>query len=86
MLSTLLVPCDLASQPPLRLFPQILAKNAGFDVFNALDIMDNQTFLKELKFGIGDGSLHYYLYNWYVAGRAKDGPPLQPSDIGLVML
>jgi glycylpeptide N-tetradecanoyltransferase len=26
----------------------ILAKNEGFDVFNALDIMDNETFLKVL--------------------------------------
>ncbi|KER25509.1 hypothetical protein T265_14205, partial [Opisthorchis viverrini] len=35
-----------------------------FDVFNALDLMENKKFLEELKFGIGDGNLHYYLYNW----------------------
>jgi glycylpeptide N-tetradecanoyltransferase len=34
------------------------------DVFNALDLMDNQEFLQELKFGIGDGNLQYYVYNW----------------------
>ena len=36
----------------------------GFDVFNALDLMDNKQFLEKLKFGIGDGNLQYYLYNW----------------------
>ena len=34
------------------------------DVFNALNQMENDSFLKELKFGHGDGSLHYYLFNW----------------------
>ena len=34
-----------------------LAKRGNFDVFNALDIMENGTFLKDLKFGIGDGHL-----------------------------
>lgn len=42
----------------------ISAKNLNFDVFNALDLMENKNFLKELKFGIGDGNLQYYLYNW----------------------
>ena len=44
----------------------VLAKKQGYDVFNALDIMDNEEFLKELKFGIGDGHLHYYFYNWRI--------------------
>ncbi len=35
-----------------------------FDVFNALDLMENTEFLEKLKFGIGDGNLNYYLYNW----------------------
>ena len=26
--------------------------------------MENRTFLEDLKFGVGDGNLHYYLYNW----------------------
>lgn len=35
----------------------ILAKERGVDVFNALDIMENQQFLADLKFGQGDGNL-----------------------------
>jgi len=57
----------------------VLAKNKGFDVFNALDIMENEQFLKELKFGIGDGHLHYYLYNWRI-------PELEPSSVGIVLV
>jgi len=49
------------------------------DVFNALDLMENGTFLKDLKFGIGDGNLQYYLFNYKC-------PNLEPSDIGLVLL
>jgi len=26
--------------------------------------MDNKEFLEPLKFGVGDGNLQYYLYNW----------------------
>lgn len=44
----------------------ILAKQEGCDVFNALDIMDNRSVFKNLKFKEGDGVLHYYLYNYYV--------------------
>ena len=57
----------------------ILAKQRDFDVFNALDLMDNSQFLKDLKFGIGDGNLQYYLYNWRISNQ------LEPSDIGLVL-
>ena len=46
----------------------------GFDVFNALDLMDNKEFLEKLKFGIGDGNLQYYLYNWRC-------PPMQPHQV-----
>lgn len=56
----------------------ISAKNAGFDVFNALDLMDNREFLSSLKFGIGDGDLQYYLYNWRC-------PNMEPGKIGLVL-
>jgi len=43
----------------------ILAKGEGQDVYNALNLMDNSDDLfNELKFGIGDGNLNYYLYNW----------------------
>ncbi|PHU15025.1 Glycylpeptide N-tetradecanoyltransferase 2 [Capsicum chinense] len=58
----------------------IVAKKKDYDVFNALDVMHNETFLKELKFGPGDGKLHYYLYNY----RIKH--VLRPSELGLVLL
>lgn len=48
----------------LHLLPPPAAPQKGFDVFNALDLMENKTFLEKLKFGIGDGNLQYYLYNW----------------------
>jgi len=57
----------------------ILARNKEFDVFNALDIMENTQFLQDLRFGVGDGNLHYYLYNWRI-------PELQPKDIGIVLV
>ena len=57
----------------------IMAKQKEFDVFNALDILDNEKLLKELKFGIGDGNLHYYLYNWRV-------PEIKPEQIGIVLV
>ncbi|PSN36023.1 Glycylpeptide N-tetradecanoyltransferase [Blattella germanica] len=56
----------------------VSAKNSGFDVFNALDLMENKEFLETLKFGIGDGNLQYYLYNWRC-------PSIPPNKIGLVL-
>nr|AAF19802.1 N-myristoyl transferase [Brassica oleracea] len=58
----------------------IVAKQKGFDVFNALDVMHNESFLKQLKFGPGDGQLHYYLYNYRLRSALK------PSELGLVLL
>jgi glycylpeptide N-tetradecanoyltransferase len=58
----------------------ILAKEADFDVFNALDLMENAEFIEPLLFGQGDGYLHYYLYNY----RMSD--VLSPGDVGLVLL
>lgn len=57
----------------------ILAKQGGSDVFNALDLMENKKFLSELKFGMGDGNLQYYLYNWAC-------PAMESGDIGIVLL
>ena len=57
----------------------ILAKNTGSDVFNALDLMENATFLEELKFGKGDGMLQYYIYNWSC-------PKMEPGKVGIVLL
>jgi len=56
----------------------ISAKNLGLDVFNALDLMDNETVLEQLKFGIGDGNLQYYIYNWKC-------PTIPTNKIGLVL-
>ncbi|XP_021097747.1 glycylpeptide N-tetradecanoyltransferase 2 isoform X4 [Heterocephalus glaber] len=54
----------------------IIAKLKGFDVFNALDLMENKTFLEKLKFGVGDGNLQYYLYNWRCPGTdSEKGAP-----------
>jgi len=57
----------------------IYAKQLDYDVFNALNVMENDSFLKPLKFGIGDGHLQYYLYNWKC-------PEMSPSNVGLVLL
>ncbi|KAM5472846.1 glycylpeptide N-tetradecanoyltransferase [Microsporum audouinii] len=45
----------------------IIAKKEKFDVFNALTLHDNPLFLEKLKFGAGDGQLHYYLFNYRTA-------------------
>lgn len=34
--------------------------------------MENKTFLEKLKFGIGDGNLQYYLYNWKCPSMAPE--------------
>lgn len=52
-----------------------------FDVFNCLNIMDNSSFIKELKFGLGDGMLNYYMYNYGL----KDGF-INPDKIGTVLV
>lgn len=54
------------------------AVQKGFDVFNALDLMENKAFLEKLKFGIGDGNLQYYLYNWKC-------PSMGAEKVGLVL-
>jgi glycylpeptide N-tetradecanoyltransferase len=56
-----------------------MAKQEGFDVFNALDLMENHAIFEPLKFGIGDGLLHYYLYNWQTG-------VMKPSEVGLILL
>jgi glycylpeptide N-tetradecanoyltransferase len=57
----------------------VLARNIGADVFNALDLMENKKILEPLKFGIGDGHLQYYLYNWKC-------PEITPEELGVVLL
>jgi glycylpeptide N-tetradecanoyltransferase len=69
-------------------------QQAHFDVFNALTLHDNPLFLEALKFGAGDGQLHYYLFNYRTqpisGGVTKDNMP-DPSKegrggIGMVLL
>lgn len=55
----------------------ILAKERGFDVYNALQLMDNGSVFEALQFGPGDGKLNYYLYNYRLKAE---------SSIGLVLL
>eukprot|EP00301_Raphidiophrys_heterophryoidea_P022067 c6313_g1_i1.p1 GENE.c6313_g1_i1~~c6313_g1_i1.p1 ORF type:complete len:404 (+),score=90.29 c6313_g1_i1:39-1214(+) len=57
----------------------ILATQSKHDVFNALNLMENEKVFQSLKFGKGDGELHYYLYNWKV-------PHMTPEQSGLVLL
>ena len=57
----------------------ILARNEGADVFNCLDVMENKEMAEKLLFGIGDGYLQYYVYNWKC-------PEMMNSEVGLVLL
>jgi glycylpeptide N-tetradecanoyltransferase len=57
----------------------IMARNLGFDVFNVLEIMQNASIIEDLKFGPGDGSLHYYFYNWRLG-------ELQPGEVGMILV
>jgi glycylpeptide N-tetradecanoyltransferase len=57
----------------------ILAKQTGSDVFNALDLMENKPVFEPLKFGMGDGTLQYYIYNWAC-------PDMEPGNVGIVLL
>jgi glycylpeptide N-tetradecanoyltransferase len=52
---------------------------AGFDVFNCLDLGNNSDFLEQLIFGKGSGSLNYYMFNY----RLKQ---MDPKMIDLVLL
>uniref|UniRef100_A0A7S0VEK5 Glycylpeptide N-tetradecanoyltransferase n=1 Tax=Polytomella parva TaxID=51329 RepID=A0A7S0VEK5_9CHLO len=68
----------------------IMAHAKGYDVFNALDLCDNGPLMTDLKFGVGDGELHYYLYNWRLGGVGAagqlGGPQLKPSEVGLILM
>ncbi|UKJ90092.2 glycylpeptide N-tetradecanoyltransferase 1 [Theileria orientalis] len=55
------------------------AKQKEYDVFNSLDLMENRQVFEDLKFGMGDGDLHYYMFNYRV-------PLLNSSEIGMVLL
>ena len=67
-----------ASPAPLK--PYLLpAPYRRYDVFNALDLLHNSEVVRDLKFGMGDGQLHYYLFNWRMSA-------IQPTDVGLILM
>jgi len=57
----------------------ILAKQLNFDVYNALNVMDNEEVFSDLLFGRGDGSLKYYFYNYSC-------PEVKPQELGIVLM
>lgn len=74
--------CIIAKKTPITDLMKdalVFARRNDFDVFNALELGRNTEFLKELKFHIGDGELHYYLYNWKCR-------PIEQSKNSLVLL
>ena len=50
---------------------ELVPDGTRFDVFNCLNIMQNREFLQELKFGVGDGVLNYYMYNYLMAAEKE---------------
>ncbi|KAF2691622.1 N-myristoyl transferase [Lentithecium fluviatile CBS 122367] len=70
----------------------ILAKKENFDVVNSLTLLDNPLFLEDQRFGAGDGSLHYYLYNYRAAplpggiDARSQSSEKHMGGVGLVML
>lgn len=61
-----------------RLMSVLVFLQNDFDVFNALDLMDNKEFLEKLKFGVGDGNLQYYIYNWKC-------PLMNPDKVSMIL-
>ena len=57
----------------------IKAHEMQFDVFNTLDYMENREIIEDLKYQIGDGLLHYYLYNWRVRH-------MEPSQLAMTLV
>ena len=58
----------------------ILARMNKYDVYNCLNLMDNQTVFEELHFQKGDGNLQYYFYNWVM--KCKH---ITPEQLGVVL-
>ena len=77
------LPCVPLPRPFLCLFPRgdtsACSLFALYLLFHRLENLQNESFLKTLKFGIGDGRLQYYIYNWRTA-------EVKPEEVGLVLL
>jgi|GEM_PF-2635666 len=73
---------NVATTVPLVTLMQdalVFAIREDFDVFNCLDLMENDKFIEPLKFGKGDGDLHYYFYNYFI-------PECTEREVGIVLL
>ncbi|AMD19594.1 HCL557Wp [Eremothecium sinecaudum] len=70
----------------------IIARDQKMDVLNALSSQDNNLFLQDLKFGLGDGFLNFYLFNYKakpISGGITEQKKLDNimrSNNGIVML
>uniref|UniRef100_A0A8C5KWU4 Glycylpeptide N-tetradecanoyltransferase n=1 Tax=Jaculus jaculus TaxID=51337 RepID=A0A8C5KWU4_JACJA len=58
--------------------PLLDLMNDALIIAKLVNLMENKTFLEKLKFGIGDGNLQYYLYNWRCPGTDSE-------KVGLVL-
>jgi len=72
--------CTTESLHTLMRNALILSKKMDFDVFNALDILENEKSFKDLNFHGGSGNLNFYVYNWNLVEKFK------PCDVGIVLL
>ncbi|KAK7122881.1 hypothetical protein R3I94_019856 [Phoxinus phoxinus] len=72
--------CISKATPLLQLMEDtlIICKARGFDVFSAMDVMDNKAFLEPLKFRMGEVHKQYYLYNWRC-------PEISSDKVGIVL-
>ena len=59
----------------------ILANKFGFDAYNCPNIMDNESFLENLLFQVGDGNMNYYLYNWIMKVKK-----IESKELGVILL
>jgi glycylpeptide N-tetradecanoyltransferase len=64
-----------------NILPEILtiASEIGFDMFNCIGVMMNETFVKEFRFIKGTGKSHYYLYNWKC-------PAVKNYQVGVILI
>ena len=71
-----------ATKQPLELLIKaaiVISNKQNHDVFNCLNIMDNKSFVENLKFGPSNGNLMFYLYNYVT-------PNMDPENIGMVLV
>lgn len=75
-----------------QLFRALLVevKMRGYDVLNALTVLDNPLFLESLNFKAGDGLLNYNLFNWAAesipGGIDANKDVSDPGGLGVILL